>query len=557
MRPSKYNTCSMNNSIDLVISSYQDGLKVRELTYSFLDIVSFDLLGTFESNFSYTLLNQSCDLVTIFSDNKEIKIAKGEMIEVKDYRELGKYNLYRLEILKDGVSKNAIIELVDEFNILSEVHLTLRGFILSTNHFDNVKIFEGKVKLNEAYYSSEKRKLEILKVSNENIASLLFALNELKNNLSFSTKKELVKKIDLLKEDPTLDIAHSGYIEVNKDFVFVRKKKYLTPENILLFKTLNSLSESSMSLKSLVSMFIKRMNSEIVSYNALIKSDKKKNISKTNSIKIATLYKTKKELIIELNGLLERLKANISMILNILMKDCEGKEYDFTSFVLTNDKYYRNVFNILSNQVSFNVNFDFLRVTLTHLKTKFMLNDLVSLYELIALDKVLNDFGYKNVSSKNLEIKKLENSTYIYRKDDEFISLDYFKFKKKSRNETSRPDFLATFVLKEKTKDDEVLKTMVIDSYSKVLDSSIIKKDYKDEFMIMKNESSNLYFEGNLINKYIFTILKNSSKFRNDYIYSFANCSSYILSLYRNFKNQVEDFLFDSLTLEETVFVEM
>ena len=457
MRPSKYNTCSMNNSIDLVISSYQGGLKVRELTYSFLDIVSFDLLGTFEANFSYTLLNQSCDLVTIFSDNKEIKIAKGEMIEVKDYRELGKYNLYRLEILKDGVSKNVIIDLVDEFNILSEVHLTLRGFILSTNHFDNVKIFEGKVKLNEAYYSSEKRKLEILKVSNENIASLLFALNELKNNLSFSTKKELVKKTDLLKEDPTLDIVHSGYIEVNKDFVFVRKKKYLTPENILLFKTLNSLSESSMSLKSLVSMFIKRMNSEIVSYNALIKSDKKKNISKTNSIKIASLYKTKKELIIELNGLLERLKANISMILNVLMKDCEGKEYDFTSFVLTNDKHYRNVFNILSNQVSFNVNFDFLRVTLTHLKTKFMLNDLVSLYELIALDKVLNDFGYKNVSSKNLEIKKLENSTYIYRKDDEFISLDYFKFKKKSRNETSRPDFLATFVLKEKTKEELVM----------------------------------------------------------------------------------------------------
>lgn len=546
----------MNSSIDLVIAIYQDGLKVKELTYSFLDIVSFDLLASFEANFSYTLLNQSCDLITVFSDDKEIKIEKGEMIEIKDFRELGKYNLYRLEILKDKISKNAVIELVDESNVFSEVHLALRGFILSTNYFDNVKIFEGKVRLNEAYYLSEKRKLEILKASNENIASLLFALSELKNNLSFSTKKELVKKSELLKLDPTLDIKHSGYIEVDKDFVFTKKKKYLTPENILLFKTLNSLNESSNSLRSLVSMFIKRMNSEIVSYNTLIKSDKKKNISKTNSIKIVSLYKTKKELIIELNGLLERLKANIPMLLDVLKNDCEGKEYDLTSFVLTNDKYYRNVFSILSNQVSFNLNFDFLRVTLTHLKTKFMLNDLVSLYEFIAIDKVLNDFGYKNISPKNLEIKKLENSTFIYQKGERFISLDYFKFKKKARNEETRSDFIVTFVLKLKTKEDEVLKTMVIDSYSKILDSSIINKDYKGEFMIMNNDTSNLYFEGNLINKYIFVILKNSSRFRNDYTYSFSNCSKYILSLYKNFKNQIEEFLFDSLSVEETVFVE-
>lgn len=546
----------MNSSIDLVIAIYQDGLKVKELTYSFLDIVSFDLLASFEANFSYTLLNQSCDLITVFSDDKEIKIEKGEMIEIKDFRELGKYNLYRLEILKDKISKNAVIELVDESNVFSEVHLALRGFILSTNYFDNVKIFEGKVRLNEAYYLSEKRKLEILKASNENIASLLFALNELKNNLSFSTKKELVKKSELLKLDPTLDIKHSGYIEVDKDFVFTKKKKYLTPENILLFKTLNSLNESLNSLRSLVSMFIKRMNSEIVSYNTLIKSDKKKNISKTNSIKIVSLYKTKKELIIELNGLLERLKANIPMLLDVLKNDCEGKEYDLTSFVLTNDKYYRNVFSILSNQVSFNLNFDFLRVTLTHLKTKFMLNDLVSLYEFIAIDKVLNDFGYKNISPKNLEIKKLENSTFIYQKGERFISLDYFKFKKKARNEETRSDFIVTFVLKLKTKEDEVLKTMVIDSYSKILDSSIINKDYKGEFMIMNNDTSNLYFEGNLINKYIFVILKNSSRFRNDYTYSFSNCSKYILSLYKNFKNQIEEFLFDSLSVEETVFVE-
>ena len=546
----------MNSSIDLVIAIYQDGLKVKELTYSFLDIVSFDLLASFEANFSYTLLNQSCDLITVFSDDKEIKIEKGEMIEIKDFRELGKYNLYRLEILKDKISKNAVIELVDESNVFSEVHLALRGFILSTNYFDNVKIFEDKVRLNEAYYLSEKRKLEILKASNENIASLLFALNELKNNLSFSTKKELVKKSELLKLDPTLDIKHSGYIEVDKEFVFAKKKKYLTPENILLFKTLNSLNESSNSLRSLVSMFIKRMNSEIVSYNTLIKSDKKKNISKTNSIKIASLYKTKKELIIELNGLLERLKANIPMLLDVLKNDCEGKEYDLTSFVLTNDKYYRNVFSILSNQVSFNLNFDFLRVTLTHLKTKFMLNDLVSLYEFIAIDKVLNDFGYKNISPKNLEIKKLENSTFIYQKGERFISLDYFKFKKKARNEETRSDFIVTFVLKLKTKEDEVLKTMVIDSYSKILDSSIINKDYKGEFMIMNNDTSNLYFEGNLINKYIFVILKNSSRFRNDYTYSFSNCSKYILSLYKNFKNQIEEFLFDSLSAEETVFVE-
>ena len=546
----------MNSSIDLVIATYQDGLKVKELTYSFLDIVSFDLLASFEANFSYTLLNQSCDLITVFSDDKEIKIEKGEMIEIKDFRELGKYNLYRLEILKDKISKNAVIELVDESNIFSEVHLALRGFILSTNYFDNVKIFEGKVRLNEAYYLSEKRKLEILKASNENIASLLFALNELKNNLSFSTKKELVKKSELLKLDPTLDIKHSGYIEVDKDFVFTKKKKYLTPENILLFKTLNSLNESSNSLRSLVSMFIKRMNSEIVSYNTLIKSDKKKNISKTNSIKIVSLYKTKKELIIELNGLLERLKANIPMLLDVLKNDCEGKEYDLTSFVLTNDKYYRNVFSILSNQVSFNLNFDFLRVTLTHLKTKFMLNDLVSLYEFIAIDKVLNDFGYKNISPKNLEIKKLENSTFIYQKDERFINLDYFKFKKKARNEETRSDFIVTFVLKLKTKEDEVLKTMVIDSYSKILDSSIINKDYKGEFMIMNNDTSNLYFEGDLINKYIFVILKKSSRFRNDYTYSFSNCSKYILSLYKNFKNQIEEFLFDSLSVEETVFVE-
>lgn len=546
----------MNSSIDLVIAIYQDGLKVKELTYSFLDIVSFDLLASFEANFSYTLLNQSCDLITVFSDDKEIKIEKGEMIEIKDFRELGKYNLYRLEILKDKISKNAVIELVDESNVFSEVHLALRGFILSTNYFDNVKIFEGKVRLNEAYYLSEKRKLEILKASNENIASLLFALSELKNNLSFSTKKELVKKSELLKLDPTLDIKHSGYIEVDKDFVFTKKKKYLTPENILLFKTLNSLNESLNSLRSLVSMFIKRMNSEIVSYNTLIKSDKKKNISKTNSIKIVSLYKTKKELIIELNGLLERLKANIPMLLDVLKNDCEGKEYDLTSFVLTNDKYYRNVFSILSNQVSFNLNFDFLRVTLTHLKTKFMLNDLVSLYEFIAIDKVLNDFGYKNISPKNLEIKKLENSTFIYQKGERFISLDYFKFKKKARNEETRSDFIVTFVLKLKTKEDEVLKTMVIDSYSKILDSSIINKDYKGEFMIMNNDTSNLYFEGNLINKYIFVILKNSSRFRNDYTYSFSNCSKYILSLYKNFKNQIEEFLFDSLSVEETVFVE-
>ncbi len=546
----------MNSSIDLVIATYQDGLKVKELTYSFLDIVSFDLLASFEANFSYTLLNQSCDLITVFSDDKEIKIEKGEMIEIKDFRELGKYNLYRLEILKDKISKNAVIELVDESNVFSEVHLALRGFILSTNYFDNVKIFEDKVRLNEAYYLSEKRKLEILKASNENIASLLFALNELKNNLSFSTKKELVKKSELLKLDPTLDIKHSGYIEVDKDFVFAKKKMYLTPENILLFKTLNSLNESSNSLRSLVSMFIKRMNSEIVSYNTLIKSDKKKNISKTNSIKIVSLYKTKKELIIELNGLLERLKANIPMLLDVLKNDCEGKEYDLTSFVLTNDKYYRNVFSILSNQVSFNLNFDFLRVTLTHLKTKFMLNDLVSLYEFIAIDKVLNDFGYKNISPKNLEIKKLENSTFIYQKGERFISLDYFKFKKKARNEETRSDFIVTFVLKLKTKEDEVLKTMVIDSYSKILDSSIINKDYKGEFMIMNNDTSNLYFEGNLINKYIFVILKNSSRFRNDYTYSFSNCSKYILSLYKNFKNQIEEFLFDSLSVEETVFVE-
>ena len=546
----------MNSSIDLVIATYQDGLKVKELTYSFLDIVSFDLLASFEANFSYTLLNQSCDLITVFSDDKEIKIEKGEMIEIKDFRELGKYNLYRLEILKDKISKNAVIELVDESNIFSEVHLALRGFILSTNYFDNVKIFEGKVRLNEAYYLSEKRKLEILKASNENIASLLFALNELKNNLSFSTKKELVKKSELLKLDPTLDIKHSGYIEVDKEFVFTKKKKYLTPENILLFKTLNSLNESSNSLRSLVSMFIKRMNSEIVSYNTLIKSDKKKNISKTNSIKIVSLYKTKKELIIELNGLLERLKANIPMLLDVLKNDCEGKEYDLTSFVLTNDKYYRNVFSILSNQVSFNLNFDFLRVTLTHLKTKFMLNDLVSLYEFIAIDKVLNDFGYKNISPKNLEIKKLENSTFIYQKDERFINLDYFKFKKKARNEETRSDFIVTFVLKLKTKEDEVLKTMVIDSYSKILDSSIINKDYKGEFMIMNNDTSNLYFEGDLINKYIFVILKKSSRFRNDYTYSFSNCSKYILSLYKNFKNQIEEFLFDSLSDEEMVFVE-
>lgn len=546
----------MNSSIDLVIAIYQDGLKVKELTYSFLDIVSFDLLASFEANFSYTLLNQSCDLITVFSDDKEIKIEKGEMIEIKDFRELGKYNLYRLEILKDKISKNAVIELVDESNVFSEVHLALRGFILSTNYFDNVKIFEGKVRLNEAYYLSEKRKLEILKASNENIASLLFALSELKNNLSFSTKKELVKKSELLKLDPTLDIKHSGYIEVDKDFVFTKKKKYLTPENILLFKTLNSLNESLNSLRSLVSMFIKRMNSEIVSYNTLIKSDKKKNISKTNSIKIVSLYKTKKELIIELNRLLERLKANIPMLLDVLKNDCEGKEYDLTSFVLTNDKYYRNVFSILSNQVSFNLNFDFLRVTLTHLKTKFMLNDLVSLYEFIAIDKVLNDFGYKNISPKNLEIKKLENSTFIYQKGERFISLDYFKFKKKARNEETRSDFIVTFVLKLKTKEDEVLKTMVIDSYSKILDSSIINKDYKGEFMIMNNDTSNLYFEGNLINKYIFVILKNSSRFRNDYTYSFSNCSKYILSLYKNFKNQIEEFLFDSLSVEETVFVE-
>lgn len=546
----------MNSSIDLVIATYQDGLKVKELTYSFLDIVSFDLLASFETNFSYTLLNQSCDLITVFSDDKEIKIEKGEMIEIKDFRELGKYNLYRLEILKDKISKNAVIELVDESNVFSEVHLALRGFILSTNYFDNVKIFEGKVRLNEAYYLSEKRKLEILKSSNENIASLLFALSELKNNLSFSTKKELVKKSELLKLDPTLDIKHSGYIEVDKDFVFTKKKKYLTPENILLFKTLNSLNESLNSLRSLVSMFIKRMNSEIVSYNTLIKSDKKKNISKTNSIKIASLYKTKKELIIELNGLLERLKANIPMLLDVLKNDCEGKEYDLTSFVLTNDKYYRNVFSILSNQVSFNLNFDFLRVTLTHLKTKFMLNDLVSLYEFIAIDKVLNDFGYKNISPKNLEIKKLEISTFIYQKGERFISLDYFKFKKKARNEETRSDFIVTFVLKLKTKEDEVLKTMVIDSYSKILDSSIINKDYKGEFMIMNNDTSNLYFEGDLINKYIFVILKNSSRFRNDYTYSFSNCSKYILSLYKNFKNQIEEFLFDSLSDEEMVFVE-
>lgn len=546
----------MNSSIDLVIATYQDGLKVKELTYSFLDIVSFDLLASFETNFSYTLLNQSCDLITVFSDDKEIKIEKGEMIEIKDFRELGKYNLYRLEILKDKISKNAVIELVDESNVFSEVHLALRGFILSTNYFDNVKIFEGKVRLNEAYYLSEKRKLEILKSSNENIASLLFALSELKNNLSFSTKKELVKKSELLKLDPTLDIKHSGYIEVDKDFVFTKKKKYLTPENILLFKTLNSLNESLNSLRSLVSMFIKRMNSEIVSYNTLIKSDKKKNISKTNSIKIASLYKTKKELIIELNGLLERLKANIPMLLDVLKNDCEGKEYDLTSFVLTNDKYYRNVFSILSNQVSFNLNFDFLRVTLTHLKTKFMLNDLVSLYEFIAIDKVLNDFGYKNISPKNLEIKKLEISTFIYQKGERFISLDYFKFKKKARNEETRSDFIVTFVLKLKTKEDEVLKTMVIDSYSKILDSSIINKDYKGEFMIMNNDTSNLYFEGDLINKYIFVILKKSSRFRNDYTYSFSNCSKYILSLYKNFKNQIEEFLFDSLSDEEMVFVE-
>ena len=91
MRPSKYNTYSMNSSIDLVIAIYQDGLKVKELTYSFLDIVSFDLLASFEANFSYTLLNQSCDLITVFSDDKEIKIEKGEMIEIKDFRELGKY----------------------------------------------------------------------------------------------------------------------------------------------------------------------------------------------------------------------------------------------------------------------------------------------------------------------------------------------------------------------------------------------------------------------------------------------------------------------------------
>ena len=271
---------------------------------------------------------------------------------------------------------------------------------------------------------------------------------------------------------------------------------------------------------------------------------------------IYQVYKTKKELIIELNGLLERLKANIPMLLDVLKNDCEGKEYDLTSFVLTNDKYYRNVFSILSNQVSFNLNFDFLRVTLTHLKTKFMLNDLVSLYEFIAIDKVLNDFGYKNISPKNLEIKKLENSTFIYQKGERFISLDYFKFKKKARNEETRSDFIVTFVLKLKTKEDEVLKTMVIDSYSKILDSSIINKDYKGEFMIMNNDTSNLYFEGNLINKYIFVILKNSSRFRNDYTYSFSNCSKYILSLYKNFKNQIEEFLFDSLSAEETVFVE-
>lgn len=546
----------MKKAIDLVISVYQDELKIKELCYSFVDIVSFDLLASLETNFSYSILNESCDLITIFSDEAEIKIEKGQMIEIKDLRKIGKYNLYRLELFKDGLKKDVVIELIDESNILSEVHLALRGWILSKNYFDNVRIFEGKVKLNESYYESEKRKLEILKTSNENIHSLLFALNELKNNLSFVTRKELVKKSILLEKNPELDITHSGYIEVDQDFVFAKKKDYFTPENILLFKALNCLEDSSKSLKSLVSMFIKRMNSEIISYNKLIQSDKKKNISKTNSSKIASLYKNKKELILELNKLLERLKANINMIFAVLKKDCEGKDYDFTSLALTSDKYYRNVFSILSNQVSFNVNFDLLRVTLSHLNEKFMLNDLVSLYELIAIDKVLNDLGYKLEVPKTFEIKKLNNTNYIYIKDNRLISLEYFKYKKKPRGQEVRNDFISTFAIKVKTDNDDVLKTMVVDSYSKILDSALINKEYKDEFMALDNETSNLYFEGDLVSKYIFMILKSEIRFRNDYTYSFSNCSKYILSLYKIFKKQISEFLFDSLLSEETIFME-
>lgn len=548
----------MNNAPDIVISLYKDELKVKEYCFNFDEIINFDLLVKLEDSFSYTILNEGCDLITLFFDKDSINIKQGEMLEINDIKEIGSSPLYRAEVKKEEIIKNVVLELIDDSHINSELHLALRSMVLSINHFDNVKIFEGKVKLNDLYFNNEKAKLDIIKKSNENINSLLFALGELRNNLSFITKKELIKKKDLLAKDPTFDFEHSGYIILDDEFALGKIKNYCTPENILLVKALNNLKGSLGNLKSLVSIFIKRMNSEIISYNALIKSDKKKNISKTNSVKIVALYKSKKLLITDLNQLLQRLFVNIKMILDELEASCLNKEYDFTSLVLSKNKYYKKVFDILSNQLSFNVDFDFLQIALAHSHEKFMLNDLVSFYGVVAFDKVLNEFGYKTNTLVGDVPKKIDDSVYLYKGTKYLISLEYFKFKKKPRNKEETNELKVSFVIKLLSNEKEVLKTMAVDSYSKILDNNLVDKSYKDEFMALENNDKNIYFDGALVNEYIFLILKNPNKFRTDYTYRFKNCSNYILSLYKIFKIYLSKFLDESLSLDDaSMFIEM
>lgn len=541
----------MNNLPDIKISLYKDDLKIKEHAFNFFDIVNFNLLIKLDSSFDYAISNESCDLMTLYLDDKIVEIHKGEFYEIQDVKKLGTNYLYRVEVKKDEMIKNIILEILNDDKIFSELHLTLKEMIVSKNYFDISNIFNQKIKLEENYFIDERSHLSLIKKSNENINSLLFSLNELRNNLSFNIKKELLKKKDILKTNPYIDFAHSEYIDLNDGFVIAKIKSYSTPENILLVKALNNLMCSLSTLKSLLMLFIKRMNSEIVSYNSLIKSDKKKNISKTNATKLVAIYKSKKILITDLNELLDRLSANIKMILNELEPSCHLKEYDFTSLTILNDKYYKKVFDILSNQLSFNVDFDFLQIALAHSKEKFMLNDLVSFYSIVSLDKVLNDLGYKTNSPIVSDVSKLSDLNYLYQGKKYLVSLECFKFKKKNRNDESSASSKITFVLKIINSRKEVLKTMIIDSYSNILSSNLVPKDYKDDFYSFENKETNFFFEDNLVNKYVYIVLKNSNKFRNDYTYSFRNCSSYIINLYKIFKNYLSSFLEESVSLEE------